>query len=249
MQIEPSGIKDHELLLCGSSFLLGRTGRSTIERPDIGSLLAEDIRAYGERGRGNVLAYLDARATSFPSSVLSVIARVDHSAVLVENHDGSGETIHCGRDVQQRVVVEQVDTHREPTPKSCRPGLDIPSGVEQLWWAVRFLHADLSRDYAAQRRYLAPEAAAFGAAGREAIVAANGEKLPEGQKPIYSVPYPLTVDESSGTVLLMFDKCNANGELMYRGTDLMVVSEGLVQRIVTINHSSGVVYSPQSVEA
>ena len=123
------------------------------------------------------------------------------------------------------------------------------SGVEQLWWAVRFLHADLSRDYAAQRRYLAPEAAALGAVGREPILAANGERLAEEDKPVYSVPYPLTVDESSGTVVLMFDKRFASGELMNRGTDLMVVSAGLVQRIVTINHSSGVVYSPQYVEA
>ena len=112
---------------------------------------------------------------------------------------------------------------------------------------MRFLHADLSRDYDAQRRYLASEAAAFGAVGREAILAANGEQLAEEQKPIYSVPYPITVDESSGTVVLMFDKCSASGELMYKGTDLMVVSKGLVQRIVTINHSSGVVFSPQSV--
>ena len=105
----------------------------------------------------------------------------------------------------------------------------------------------MSRDYAAQRRYLAPEAAAFGAVGREAILIANGEQLPEGQKPIYFVPYPITVDEGSGTVVLMFDKCFASGELMYKGTDLMVVSKGLVDRIVTINHSSGIVYSPQPV--
>ena len=144
----------------------------------------------------------------------------------------------------------QVVTLREPAPTSSSGPTagDRPSGVEQLWWAVRFLYADLSRDYAAQRRYLAPEAAAFGAVGREAILAANGEQLAEEEKPIYSVPYPLTVDEGSGTVVLMFDKCSASGELMYKGTDLMVVSKGLVQRIVTINHSSGVIHSPQSVD-
>ena len=251
-QVDQGRIKDHELLLCGSSFLFWRTGRSSMERPDISSLLAEGVCAYGERGRDNVMAYLEARATSFPSSVLSVTAspQSTHAAVLVEYHDGSGETIRCGRDAQKRVVVKHVDTYREPatTSSSSKPS-DKPTGVEQLWWAVRFLHADLSRDYAAQRRYLAPEAGAFGAVGREAILTANGEQLSEEQKPIYSVPYPLTVDESSGTVVLMFDKWTKSGELVNRGTDLMVVSEGLVQRIVTINHSSGVVYSPQSVEA
>jgi hypothetical protein len=36
-----------------------------------------------------------------------------------------------------------------------------------LWWAARFLNADLSRDYAGQQRWLAPGAEAFGARGHE----------------------------------------------------------------------------------
>ena len=249
MQNDPSCINDHEALLCVSSFLLGRTGNSILERPDTSSVLAVGIIAYGERGRENVLPYLTTNAKSFPTTVLSVTAS-PRAAVLVEYQDGSGETIRCGRDAQHRVIVEEIQTHRQAstTTSSTNTRSDKPTGVEQLFWAVRFLHADLSRDYAAQRRYLAPDAAAFGAVGREVILAANGERLPEEQKPIYSVPYPLTVDEGSGTVVLMFDKRNASGELMYKGTDLMVVSEGLVQRIVTINHSSGVVYSPKFVE-
>ena len=250
MQIDPSGINDHEALLCVSSFLLGRTGNSILERPDTSSVLAVGIIAYGERGRENVLPYLETNAKSFATTVLSVTAS-PRGAVLVEYLDGSGETICCGRDAQHRVVVEEIQTHRQAsttTRSDAAVRSDKPTGVEQLFWAVRFLHADLSRDYAAQRRYLAPDAAAFGAVGREAIIAANGEHLPDEQKPIYSVPYPLTVDEGSGTVVLMFDKRNASGELMYKGTDLMVVSKGLVQRIVTINHSSGVVYSPKFAE-
>ena len=45
-----------------------------------------------------------------------------------------------------------------------------------------------------------------------------------------------------GTVVLMFDAWTATGDLKYRGTDLMVVRDGLVERIVTINHKSGVVF-------
>ena len=40
----------------------------------------------------------------------------------------------------------------------------------------------------------------------------------------------------------MFDAWTATGDLKYRGTDLMVVRDGLVERIVTINHKSGVVF-------
>ena len=72
---------------------------------------------------------------------------------------------------------------------------------------MRFLHADINRDYAAQRRYLAPDAAAFGAAGREAILAANGETLPEAEKTAYTVPYPITVDTTNSTIALLPPAC------------------------------------------
>ena len=75
---------------------------------------------------------------------------------------------------------------------------------------------------------------------------ANGESLPEDEKSVYTVPYPLTVDSGSGTVVLMFNAMKSTGELKYQGTDLMVVKEGLVQRIVTVDHVSGVVYSPRT---
>ena len=134
-------IKDHELLLCGSSFLLGRTGRGSImEFPKLGSVLSEGVRAYGERGRDDVLEHLDYRATSFPPSVLSVTANAREAAVLVEYHDGSGETLRCGRDAERRVVVEQVDTHREPATTSsiCPANGDRPSGWQfNTIWGVR----------------------------------------------------------------------------------------------------------------
>ena len=121
MQHEQGRIKDHELLFGVSSFLLGRTGRSTMECPDINSVLAEEVQAYGKKGRGNVLAYLEAKSASFPASVLSVNAR-SRATVLVEYHDGSGETIRCGRDSEQRVVVElgSRSIHLKTSQKSSR---------------------------------------------------------------------------------------------------------------------------------
>lgn len=50
---------------------------------------------------------------------------------------------------------------------------------------------------------------------------------------------------------LMFDAYNAAGQLQYTGTDVMSFTEGgrdaqpagMVKRIVTVNHKSGVCYS------
>jgi hypothetical protein len=163
---------------------------------------------------------LKARASTFPTTILSVTASAPDASVRVDYHDGSGETLCCTRGPKQQVLVRQVLTHREapeqPTATatssasaasaasaeaSDRGASRTAAGVELLWWALRFLHADISRDYAAQRRYLAPDAAAFGAVGREEILAANGETLPEDEKTVYTVPYPITVDPSAGTYI------------------------------------------------
>lgn len=64
---------------------------------------------------------------------------------------------------------------------------------------------------------------------------------------ILSLPIMLVVRRrTTGTVVLMFDAWTAKGELKYRGTDLMVVRDGLVERIVTVNHKSETVFSPKS---
>ena len=75
---------------------------------------------------------------------------------------------------------------------------------------------------------------------------AAGETLPEAEKTSYTVPYPVSVDAENSSVVLMFDAWSSGGELLYRGTDVMVVGEGLVRRIVTVNHATGTVYSAQS---
>ena len=251
-------IRDHDLLRCASIFLLARTNRSPsgveLLHVELGRVLGADIAAYGLAGRREVLALLKARAGTFPTSVLSVTPSALDASVRVDYHDGSGETVRCGRGAKQQVVIERVETHREAAAGGAAAAAaaalgDGPTGVEVLWSAVRFLHADIDRDYAGQRRYLADNAAAFGVTGREEVLAANGEALPEADKTVYTIPYPLTVDEGAGTVVLMFNAFSASGELKYRGTDLMVVDKasGLVQRIVTANHGSGVVYSPQSM--
>ena len=282
-------VRDHDLLRACSIFLLARTGRSpngpgTAHEPELAAVLAADVAAYGVTGREIVMEVLRARAGTFPTTVLSVTASALDSSVRVDYHDGSGETVRCGLRNRQshrrprsgapptraRVVVERVEMHREAAagaagagPHGHAPGSTAGmTGVEVLWSAVRFLHADLDRDYAAQRRWLADDAAAFGATGREGVLAANGEGLPEADKTVYSIPYPLTVDEGAGTVaggpgdpgtatvVLMFNAFSARGGLKYVGTDLMVVDKGsgLVRRIVTVNHSSGVVYSPESAQ-
>jgi hypothetical protein len=215
-------IRDHDLLRCASIFLLGRTGRSPsgveLLHVELGSALAADVEAYGACGRRQVLDVLKARASTFPTTILSVTASAPDASVRVDYHDGSGETLCCTRGPKQQVLVRQVLTHREapeqPTATatssasaasaasaeaSDRGASRTAAGVELLWWALRFLHADISRDYAAQRRYLAPDAAAFGAVGREEILAANGETLPEDEKTVYTVPNPITVDPSAGT--------------------------------------------------
>lgn len=252
-------IRDVDLLRCASIFLLARTGRSPsgveLLHVELGKTLGADIEAYGLTGRREVLALLKARATTFPTSVLSVTPCALDASVRVDYHDGSGETVRMGRGVKHQVIIERVETHREAVAEGAAAAAAAaeqgggPTGVEVLWWAVRFLHADIVRDYAGQRRYLADNASAFGVTGREEVLEANGETLPEQDKSVYTIPYPLTVDEGAGTVVLMFNAFSANGELKYRGTDLMVVDKalGLVERIVTANHSAGVVYSPQSI--
>ena len=131
-------------------------------------------------------------------------------------------------------------------------------GVQLLWWAARFLSADLSRDYSGQRRWLSPAASAFGAAGREQILEANWAAAESGGVR-YSLPWPVSVDVEAGQVLLMFEAWKpAAGpgdgwERAYRGTDLMVFQQaepaaggtpGLLERIVTINHADLSCYSP-----
>jgi hypothetical protein len=261
----PCRLRDHDLLRCATIFLVARTGQGPsggVEPLDVelGQILGDDVEAYGLRGRREVLALLTLRGRTFPTSVLSVTVSALDGSVRVDYYDGSGETVWCGRSAKHEVIVEMVSTHREAVigcaaaaaavaSAATQSGGGGPTGVQVLWWAVRFLHADIDRNYAAQRRCLADNAAAFGVVGREEILRANGETLPDEEKTVYTIPYPLTVDEDSGTVVLMFNAFSATGELKYRGTDLMVVdrSSGLVQRIVTVNHGSGVVYSPQSV--
>eukprot|EP01047_Picozoa_sp_COSAG01_P056749 COSAG01_NODE_6472_length_3645_cov_2.862662_1_plen_347_part_00 len=142
----------------------------------------------------------------------------------------------------------QADAKAKPPPPRPPPKATGPAGVECLWWAVRFLHADLTRDYGRQRRYLAHDAAAFGAQGREAVLDANGERSPDDKKTAYAVPYPLSVDGHNGTVVLMFDAFSSGGQQLYRGTDIMIVKSGLVHRITTINHTTGACWSPQTAE-
>ena len=141
------------------------------------------------------------------------------------------------------LVFNQLPTKEAPRQNTASAATRW-TGVECLWWAVRFLHADLTRDYARQRRYLAHDAAAFGARGRNAILEANGEQLPDDQKTGYSVPYPLCVDAKNGTVVLMFDAFDSSGHHLYHGTDIMFVKSGLVQRITTINHDQKKCWSP-----
>lgn len=213
-------IRDVDLLYCASIFLFSRTGGCLrgLEPPpaDVSSLLAVDVQAYGASGRSKVLAALQAKATAFPNTVLSVAASALSASVRVAYHDGSSETICCCRGEEQQVLVRQVITHREAQPEGAAAAAAeaepssagaTASGVELLWWAMRFLHADINRDYAAQRRYLAPDAAAFGAAGREAILAANGETLPEAEKTAFTVPYPITVDTTNSTIALLPPAC------------------------------------------
>lgn len=100
--------------------------------------------------------------------------------------------------------------------------------------------------YSAQRRWLSDDACAFGERGREAVLAANGEALPPEKKTRYTVPYALSVDVDGQAVSLMFDAWDSCGDLLYRGTDVMFVRDGSIERIVTLNHSSGVCYSPRS---
>lgn len=200
-------VRDHELLRCASFFLLVRTGRSPsgekVLHDEMSSILAPDVQAYGASGRDQVQVVLrkKARARSFHHTVLSVTASTVDTSVHVRYHDGSAETIYCTRGPDQQTLVQQVLIDREPAVSGALDRASSPcasAGVELLWWAMRFLHADISRDYAAQRRYLAPDASAFGAVGREAVLAANGEDLPEEQKSVYTVPYPITVDADNG---------------------------------------------------
>jgi hypothetical protein len=139
------------------------------------------VRAYGRSGRRELLEMLTENAGSFPTTVLSITAAALEYAVRVDYHDGSGETLRCGRGPGQDVVIALVETHRAAAGGSeaaAEAAEGQPSGVEILWWAVRFLHADIARDYAAQRRYLAADAAAFGAVGREACAPCNAPMLP-----------------------------------------------------------------------
>lgn len=175
------------------------------------SVLAADVQAYGASGQRDVLAVVKARASSFHTSVLSVTASTVDASVRASYHDGSSETIRCTRGPDQQVLVQQVLTdselpHHHHSVSTTAAAADDASasslsgntGVQLLWWAIRFLHADITRDYASQRRYLAHNASAFGAEGVEAIVAANGEDLPEEEKTVYTVPYPIMVDNDSG---------------------------------------------------
>jgi hypothetical protein len=213
---DPPSICGHDLLRCASFFLLARTGRS----PDgselssdaqLSSVLAADVQAYGVTGRRQVLDAVKASTGSFHTDVLSIAASTIDASVRVHYHDGSEETIRCTRGADQQVLIRQLSTAAVLTDRahSCSATAVVGSardvsgsvGVEVLWWAIRFLHADISRDYALQRRYLAPNATAFGAEGRERVLSANGEGLPEEEKTGYTVPYPITVDIDNGARL------------------------------------------------
>ena len=207
-------IRDYELLRCASFFLLARTGRSPggaeLFDAELTSVLAADVQAYGASGRQEVVAAVKARANLFHTNVISVTASAVGASVRASYHDGSNETIRCTRGPDQQVLVQSVLTDRElPYRHRCAStateggsinasGSSGNVGVQLLWWAVRFLHADISRNYALQRRYLADSASAFGVEGLEAVLAANGEDLPEEEKTVYTVPYPITVDTDSG---------------------------------------------------
>ena len=80
---EQNRIKDHELLLCASIFLLGRTGRTTMERPDITS---------GSRAVGDAAAAL---------AVLVVLVA-----------DGSVAAVHVGGVVAPRLLLQPVQLRR-----------------------------------------------------------------------------------------------------------------------------------------
>ena len=210
-----TSIRDHDLLRCASLFLLARTGRSPSRAEpfhvELASVLAVDVQAYGASGRLQVLDVLIARASSFHTGVVSVTAVAADASVRVNYNDGSDETMWCCRGPAQQVLIQQVQAghqppHHETTCVNTVDSVSDPSGsvdVELLWWAIRFLHADISRDYTAQRRYLATDASAFGAEGREAVLVANGEDLPEDEKTVYTVPYPITIDADTGAQMLV----------------------------------------------
>ena len=207
-----ASIRDHDLLRCASFFLLARTGCSPdgcseLSDAQLSSVLAADVQAYGATGHRQVLDAVKASTGSFHTDVLSITASTIDASVRVHYHDGFEETIWCTRGADQQVLVRQVSTAGVLTGRenSCSATAVVDSardvsgsvGVELLWWAIRFLHADISRDYALQRRYLAPNAAAFGAEGRERVLSANGEGLPEEEKTGYTIPYPITVDSDN----------------------------------------------------
>ena len=181
-------LADYELLHCASVFLLARSppraGVDAHARDWIATVLAEGVRASGVRGREAVLRAWQRRR--FPTTVLSITACAADATVKVEYHGGASEVLRCGLPPGGGARPCVLEVQGDPPPETeggdggsrAEEGLGGASGVEVLYWAVRFLAADCSRDYLFQRRYLAHDACAFGATGRDAILAANGAQPP-----------------------------------------------------------------------
>jgi hypothetical protein len=222
--IEVSSLRDHELLFCVARFLCARD--------------PQDFPV-------NCTQIISITATAATSSVLISYDGGGGEIALCERSKGHGDPSTGDVSVASTTIIR--NSVSSQIPAATETHTPVPStlsaSTEVLLWAMRFLDADIRRDYSSQRKWLADDAEAFGAKGREAIVKANGEDLPEEETNRYTVQYPVSVDVGSQCVVLMFDAHSAQGQLRYRGTDIMEVSQGLVTRIVTINHASSTCYS------
>jgi len=237
-------LTDIALLRAASVFLLRRRGLAAVgsDEPNIGVealLAAESCRAYGASGRAAVAELIRSRAVDFPSSLVSITANAPGRLVRVD-YGATMEVMRFGPGGDGQALVREVESVGgcEGAASWAGDGQAF-TGVELLWWAVRFLVADLAQDYEGQARWLHADALAFGERGREAIVASNRANAETGVT--YTVSYSVTVDERFRKVVLPFDAWRA-GELAYRGTDIYELSDtsdppGLMQRIITVNHT------------
>lgn len=247
-------LTDIGLLRAATVFLLRRRGFAAvgIDEPDIDIetlFAAESCEAYGASGRSAIGEFIRSHGADFPSSLVSITANAPGRLVRVD-YGAAMEVLRFGLGGDGQTVINKVECIGGDEDSGKGPILarlatswvgdgQSFTGVELLWWAVRFLVADLTQDYEGQARWLHPDAAAFGEQGRDAVVTSNKANAETGVT--YTVPYPLTVDEKFRKVVLPFDAWRS-GELAYRGTDIYELSEvsdppGLMQRIITVNHS------------
>lgn len=103
--------------------------------------------------------------------------------------------------------------------------------------AARWIHADVTWDFAAQRRLLAADARCFGISGREEIVASSEQAF---ATTAWAIPYAITLDAPHAMVSFDFDVIDRKADAVTgRGTDLVhfaSAGNGTVIKIDTLRH-------------